>query len=132
VRLGATDAAARRLLVVLIALTAASSACGLSARDEAEALTGGRVRQGPAAVGKYGCSTCHTIPDIAGATGTVGPPLERIAIRQYLGGHLPNTPDNMLKWIQHPQTIDPQNVMPDLGVTDQDARDIAALLYTLR
>ena len=38
----------------------------------------------------------------------------------------------MMKWIQHPQTIDPQNVMPDLGVSDQEAKDIAALLYTLR
>jgi putative membrane protein len=133
VRLGATDTAARRLILVLVAITAAaSSACGMSAMTEAEALTGGRVRQGPAAVNKYGCGTCHTIPHIGGATATVGPPLERIALRQYLGGHLPNTPNNMMKWIQHPQTIDPQNVMPDLGVTDQDAKDIAALLYTLR
>jgi putative membrane protein len=132
VRLGATDAAARRLLIVLVVLTAASSACGLSAMNEAEALTGGRVSDGPAAIGKYGCGTCHTIPGVGRATGIVGPPLERIAVRQYLGGHLPNNPDNMMKWIQHPQAIDPQNVMPDVGVSDHDARDIAAFLYTLR
>ena len=75
---------------------------------------------------------CHTIPGIAAPNATVGPPLDRIAMRQYLGGHLTNTPDNMIKWIQHPQAIDPKNAMPDLGVTDQDAKDVAAFLYTLR
>jgi cytochrome c1 len=38
----------------------------------------------------------------------------------------------MIKWIQHPQEIDPKNAMPDMGVTDRDAKDIAAYLYTLR
>jgi len=50
----------------------------------------------------------------------------------FLGGHLTNTPGNMMKWIQHPQAIDPKNAMPELGVTDQDVKDIAAFLYTLR
>ena len=39
---------------------------------------------------------------------------------------------NMIRWIQRPQDVDPKNVMPNMGVTDQDARDIAAYLYTLR
>jgi len=100
--------------------------------SEAETLTGGSVTRGQAAIGKYGCGACHTIPGIQGATATVGPPLTRAAVRQYLGGHLPNSPDNMIKWVQHPQLIDPRNVMPELGVTDQDAKDIAAYLFTLR
>ena len=62
----------------------------------------------------------------------VGPPLTQIAIRQYLGGHLQNTPQNMVRWIQHPQQIDPKNAMPELGVTDADAKDIVAYLYTLK
>ena len=37
-----------------------------------------------------------------------------------------------MRWIKHPQQIDPKNVMPDMGVNDQDARDITAYLYTLR
>jgi cytochrome c len=92
----------------------------------------GSVTRGQTAIGKYGCAACHTIPGIANATATVGPPLDRIAARQYLGGHLTNTPDNIVKWIQHPQAIDPKNVMPELGVTGQDAKDISAFLYTLR
>ena len=132
VRFGATDATARRVHLLLLVCTLVSSACGAPAVREAEMLTGGHVVHGPEAIGKYGCAACHTIPRIGGATATVGPPLDRIAVRQYLGGHLANTPGNMIRWIQHPQAIDPATVMPDLGVTDQDARDIAAFLYTLR
>jgi putative membrane protein len=133
VRFGATDSAARRLLMI-VTLTGALAAagCGASATTEAEAVTGGRVSHGPAAIGRYGCGACHTIPRIAGANATVGPPLDRIAMRTYLGGHLTNTPDNLIKWIQHPQAIDPKNAMPELGIGDQEAKDIAAFLYTLR
>jgi cytochrome c2 len=134
VRLGTTDAAARRAggVVVLLVATAAANGCGGSAMKEAEATTGGNVTRGAAAIGKYGCGACHNIPRVAGATATVGPPLDRVAVRTYLGGHLVNTADNMIRWIQQPQAIDARNAMPDLGVTDQDARDIAAFLYTLR
>ena len=38
----------------------------------------------------------------------------------------------MIRWIQTPQEVDPKNAMPNMGVTDQDAKDIAAYLYTLR
>jgi cytochrome c2 len=133
VRFGATDAAARRvLLLLLVAGPLIASGCSVSATREAEAVTGGSARRGQTAMGKYGCGACHTIPNVRGANGTVGPPLDRIAARMYLGGHLTNTPANMMKWIQHPQAIDPKNVMPELGVTDQDVKDIAAFLYTLR
>jgi putative membrane protein len=133
VRFGATDAASRLLPVVLFACAILASACTSSnSIKEAEMMTGGNVARGVPAIGKYGCAACHTIPGIETATATVGPPLTQVAIRQYLGGHLTNSPANMIKWIQHPQLIDPKNAMPDLGVTDRDARDIAAYLYTLR
>jgi putative membrane protein len=131
VRFGATDAAARRLLLLALAMSLAGS-CGSSAVRDAEMITGGVVTRGHAAIVKYGCGTCHTVPRVSGATATVGPSLERIAMRTYLGGHLTNTPANMIRWIQHPQAIDARNAMPDLGVGDQEARDIAAFLYTLR
>jgi cytochrome c2 len=40
-------------------------------------------------------------------------------------------PDNLVKWLRQPQNVVPGNAMPDMGVTPQDARDIAAYLYTL-
>jgi cytochrome c oxidase assembly factor CtaG/cytochrome c2 len=131
-RLSAIDVASRSMLL-LFAAALWISACGSrKIEQEAAAMTGGDVHRGTNAIAKYGCGSCHTIPGIDNAAATVGPPLTRIAVRHYLGGHLVNTPDNMMKWIEHPQAVDPKNAMPELGVTQQDARDIAAYLYTLR
>jgi cytochrome c2 len=99
---------------------------------EAEALTGGDVEAGRAAVKTYGCDACHTIPGVVDARGLVGPPLTQIANRIYIGGVLTNTPDNLIKWIQNPPDVDPRTAMPNLGVHETEARDIAAYLYTLR
>ena len=131
VRFGSVHSATRTLVVVLAAAMLVS-ACVSRATKEAEMMTGGSASRGRTAINKYGCAACHTIPGITGAAATVGPPLTQIAVRQYLGGHLVNTPDNMMTWLQHPQQIDPKVAMPEMGVTDQDARDIAAYLYTLR
>jgi len=131
VRFGSVHSVTRTLLAILAAAIIASG-CGKRVEKEAAAMTGGDVGRGRTAIGKYGCAACHTIPGIDNAVATVGPPLTQVAVRQYLGGHLVNTPDNMMKWLQHPQQIDPKNAMPEMGITDQDARDIAAYLYTLR
>jgi cytochrome c len=37
-----------------------------------------------------------------------------------------------MQWIQHPQKIEPGTAMPEMQVTEQDARDIVAYLYLLR
>jgi len=99
---------------------------------EARAMTGGDPVRGRTAVSAYGCDTCHTIPGVATANATVGPPLTQIARRTYLAGRLENTPQNMTRWIRAPREVDPQTAMPDTGVSVNDARDIAAYLYTLR
>lgn len=92
----------------------------------------GNAEAGKRAIGQYLCATCHLIPGITGAGKHVGPPLDGIATRKYIGGVLPNTPENMMRWLQDPKRIDPLSAMPALGVKDQDARDIAAYLYTLK
>src|SRR5262245_19164616 len=119
----------------LAALTlVAAAACGgrASTAQQAQPTTAGDPQKGVEAIRKYGCGACHTIPGVKGADATIGPPLDNIASRQILGGHLQNTPENMARWIQHPQRIDPKNAMPELGVTDGDVRDIVAYLYTLK
>ncbi len=88
--------------------------------------------RGERAINQYACVTCHEIPGIVGANAPVGPPLAGIASRIMLGGVLPNSPDNMVRWLREPQKFAPRTAMPDLGVTEQDARDIAAYLATLR
>ena len=95
-------------------------------------MTGGSPQRGKAAISKYGCASCHTIPGVQGAAALVGPNLDQVASRMYIAGVMPNTPDNMIRWVQHPRDVDPLTAMPNLGVTDQDARDIVGYLYTLK
>lgn len=62
----------------------------------------------------------------------MGPPLAGIGGRAYIGGVLANTPANMVRWIVDPPRVDSLTAMPALGVTEGEARDIAAYLYTRR
>ncbi len=126
-------ARARRAAVVL-GLAAAAAACeSLSpVENEAAAMTGGDPRRGAVLIRTYGCSSCHVVPGVPGAVGTAGPPLSRMASRSFVAGRLAHTPGNLVRWIRAPRSVDPQTAMPDLGVSEQEARDIAAYLETLR
>jgi cytochrome c len=79
----------------------------------------------------YGCASCHQLGGIPNS-GRVGPPLIGVGRRSYLAGRLPNTPENLIQWIRFPQQIDPQTIMPGMGVTAGDARDIASFLYSMQ
>lgn len=118
-----------------MALLVVTGGCGLEAgrqgREEAALLTGGDAALGEVRLRQYGCAACHTIPGIAGADARVGPPLSGIAGRMYIAGLLPNNPENLVRWIQDPIAIDSSTAMPDVRVTAEDARHIAAYLYTL-
>jgi cytochrome c len=106
----------------------------LSNRDVSEAYNitgGGNARLGRYEIQYYGCQTCHTIGGVSGARGLIGPPLDGIGERSYIAGELPNTPDNLERWIQHPRSVEPHTVMPEMNVSESDSRDIAAYLYTL-
>ena len=123
------------LAIILCGAAAAAHRGAAIARRttvEAEALTGGDVEAGRAAMKTYGCDACHTIPGVVDARGLVGPPLTQIANRIYIAGVLTNTPDNLIEWIQNPPGVDPRTAMPNLGVEETAARDIAAYLYTLK
>jgi cytochrome c1 len=63
--------------------------------------------------------------------GLVGPPLSDVAARVYITGRLPNTPANLIRWIEDPRKIDPKTAMPTTGVSHSQARDIAAYLLSL-
>jgi cytochrome c oxidase assembly factor CtaG/cytochrome c2 len=112
------------LLVLLIALGGRAQA--------GETSFSGDPDRGAALIGKFGCGACHIIPGINGADGLVGPPLNHMGNRVYVAGVLRNTPDNMIKWLRDPQRVVPTNAMPDVGLDDHQARDIAAYLSTLR
>jgi mono/diheme cytochrome c family protein len=92
----------------------------------------GDAGRGRHALQQYGCIVCHEIPGIVGATAPVGPPLEHMALRSFVGGVIVNTPENMVRWLRTPQQFVPDGAMPNLGVSEQDARDMAAYLQKLR
>lgn len=94
--------------------------------------TGGNPAHGKQLINSYGCGSCHAIPGIRGARGLVGPPLILMGRRTYIAGELPNSPENLEKWLQDPKSVEPGTAMPKLGLTEDQARDVAAYLYTLR
>lgn len=100
--------------------------------DAAQTVQGADADRGAALLVLHGCGACHDIPGVAGANGSVGPPLGGFASRAYVAGVLPNEPGGLVRWIVDPPRHAPQTAMPDLGVTEAEARDMAAYLYTLK
>ena len=94
-------------------------------------MPGGNADEGKKAILVYGCGACHTIPGVSEARGMVGPPLTAFAKRSFIAGQVPNAAEYLVRWIMKPQEIEPGTAMPDLGVGEKPARDIAAYLYTL-
>ena len=131
------DAGVHKALTIAIAcgVVLMMSACDPATPNylsQVKHATGGDPEQGRLKIRNYGCHSCHTIPGVTGADALVGPPLIHWSRRVYIAGELPNTPENLMKWIQHPPQVEPKTAMPDMGVTEQDSRDIAAYLYTIR
>jgi cytochrome c1 len=121
-------------LAIVAAAAAVATAChqSASAAEPTTTIAGADAKRGAADIERIGCGTCHMIPGIQQAEGLVGPPLEHWSRRTYIAGEVPNTPGMLVRWIETPQAIEPGTAMPNLGVTEQTARDIAAYLYTLR
>ena len=95
------------------------------------AATEGNAQRGKGVIAEYRCGACHEIPGIRNAEGHFGPPLAYIASTTYIAGVTPNSPENLVHWIQAPTSIKPNTTMPVLGLSDQQARDVAAYLETL-
>ena len=114
-----------------IIVACALSACGPAAHP-VQTVAGGHPDDGRAAIARSPCINCHVIPGIPESRGVVGPPLSRWAGRAYIGGRVANTPETLVQWIRDAPSFDPEVAMPDMGISEQEARDMAAYLYTLR
>jgi len=118
--------------IVLCVIVAMSSGCSHGEADAMALTNGGNAARGKELIRSYGCGACHTIPRVAGAEAIVGPSLQGEATRAYIAGVVPNTPENMIRWIMDPPSIDEKTAMPNLHVPPAAARDIAAYIYTLQ
>jgi cytochrome c1 len=124
-----------RLIAVLVVGLLATAACGGNNPDESVAYTvatGGDAGRGRTVIEQRNCGSCHTIPGVRAARGLVAPPLFWFSRRTFIAGEVPNTPDNLIQWVRAPQSIEPRTAMPTIGLSEQEARDVAAYLYTLR
>ncbi|UFW91857.1 c-type cytochrome (plasmid) [Bradyrhizobium barranii] len=123
------------MVVAACALTALAVAGGVaqSFRKETEntarAMTAGDPARAPALIRRYGCAGCHTIYGIPGGSGQVGSSLAGLRQRVYIAGVVTNSPDNLIRWIVTPQVFSPRTAMPATGISEAEARDVAAYLY---
>lgn len=105
---------------------------GCGERGAKPPVTGGDPAQGQRLMAQYQCTACHAIPEVPGAAGNAGPPLDGFGQRSYIAGGIPNLPDNLTRWLDNPQAVKPGTPMPDLGVSTDEARHMAAYLITLK
>lgn len=105
---------------------------GCRSRQKSSLTDVGNPQLGKQLLRSYSCGACHMIPGIRSARGLFGPPLNFYGDRTMIAGQLPNTATNLMRWIEHPEDVDPKTAMPDLGVSKQQAGDMVAYLYTLR
>lgn len=120
------------LICLVFAFVCIVVACDDGAARSAAASTGGDPVRGRVVIRTYGCGSCHTIRGVPGADAQIGPPLNGLARRHYIAGVLQNTPSNLVRWILDPQAVDSLTAMPTLGLTEAEARDVAAFIYTIR
>src|SRR5438132_3565582 len=104
---------------------------------------GPQEQQGVQVILQRGCGSCHSIPNIPGASGTIGPNLgphddvpalsKRPLIATYPNGTVPNNSvDELAKWIADPPSLKPGTAMPKLGLSPDEAAAAAAYLYTIQ
>jgi cytochrome c1 len=119
-------------LILIAALLGLAGCQGGATVQAYSPATGGTPREGLAVIRQYNCGACHIIPGVPDAKGLVGPPLLFFARRTYIAGELPNTTENLVRWLMSPQSVEPKVAMPNLGLSEDQARSVVAYLYTLR
>lgn len=112
--------------VVLIA------GCGLMSRDDPRVdATGGNIERGKELARTNGCIVCHSVPDEGWVQDGYGPDLEGFANNRHIAGQAVNEPDTLIAFLMSPQSVVPGTSMPTVGLTEDEARDIATWLYSL-
>jgi cytochrome c len=129
----------RRLIWIGISAAAVAALAGAAAAQAwmssrqsdqvARAMTGGDPKRAPELIRRYGCAGCHTISGIPGGDGQVGGRLSEMRKRVYVAGVVTNSPDNLIRWIVNPQQFSTRTAMPASGISEGEARDVAAYLY---
>jgi cytochrome c len=105
-------------------------ACQSEEPDDVE-VEGGDPDRGVELIYAYECGSCHHIPGIEGSEGTEAPGLQLWRTRAFVAGAAPNNPENVIAFLMEPESVLPGSAMPDLGISEEEARHIAAYLFTI-
>jgi mono/diheme cytochrome c family protein len=126
------------LAVAILVLAGGGAATAIEYRQakierQANAALGGVGRRALPIMLANGCAGCHTISGVPGAQGQIGPRLDStLSSKLYIAGVLPNSRENMIQWLRSSRELVPHTAMPSTGISDQEARDVAAYLYAMR
>jgi cytochrome c1 len=108
----------------------ALAACGQT-HIQSSVIANADPGRGRAAMEQLACGACHEVPGISWPRSRVGPPLDGFAERAFIAGRLPNQPAILVQWVRDAPSLAPDTGMPAIPMTEQEARDVAAYLYTL-
>jgi len=122
----------RSALVILPACAALLGGCEETAIPPARELVQGNSEAGRAVIHDVACGICHVIPGVPGARGAVGPSLDGFAQRSFIGGITPNRPANLMRWVRDAPSLSPETAMPPMPLSEEQAVDVVAYLYSLR
>src|SRR5882724_3152960 len=101
-------------------------------QQAAAARDDGRVAEGRRIFEHTACINCHTVAGTA-ANGRFGPDLTHLMSRDTIGaGLVPNTPENLRRWMQDPAAIKPGSLMPAMGMSDRELDAVTAYMASLR
>ena len=120
---------ARRASAMLLCAMLAS-AC--SSQEKPSRVEGGDPERGRLLTQQYQCAACHFIPEVQGTNGDAGPSLQYMGRLSYIAGSIPNQPENMIRFLRNPPAVKPGTLMPALGISEEEARHMAAFMYTLQ
>lgn len=115
------------------AAAALLSLCACADKSDApHPVAGADAARGLAVIERVGCAACHRIPGVDWPRGSVGGSLDHFADRSLIAGRLPNQPETLVRWLRDAPSLSPETGMPPIPITETEARDVAAYLYTLK
>lgn len=119
------------VLMTLVVATAGPAACS-DKTDLPRTLAGADPARGLEIIDHTGCGACHAVPGIDWPKGASAAPLDGFGDSPLISGRLPNQPDTLVRFLRDAPSLDRQTAMPPMPLTEPEARDVAAYLYTLR
>jgi cytochrome c1 len=117
---------------VVWALLLVFTGCSQDDGPAHQRISDGNPERGRLMIAKIGCGVCHEIPGIRGARGIVGPSLAKFGLRALIGGVVPNRPEQLVRWVRDAPSLAANTGMPNLPLSEEEARHVAAYLYSLR